>query len=370
MSQVQPGLSAQLSLPLQMQLRLEFQENPIADEVSAITAVVRPVLLGILYSLSQQVVAEAGGTDKVKLFMLPRLRRPGDGDIGICFEYAVHDALRRADALVSDKVADALRECNLTGTSISSILFGAEKSGAVNLIETTSSLLTEDSVLLYGTQGRPVKLKRHIQSVASAFRKPTFRQLLPQSIGGLWKADLFTGFSNSDRWIGTTLKVNRNHLEGARGLRLGIVPARQGESDAIERDSGKNLIVCPLPYDHSFMQIFYEAWEVVVQFLHADARVPGEAFLPRPPARQVARFLEDRRAFPVLDVIEAMEPLAQPELLRARQEPAELIRTRPAQVAAAETTAAVLAPIPMISRAVPEQNTGATSEPRDPRPPS
>ena len=27
-----------------MQLRFEFQENPVADEVSAITAIVRPIL--------------------------------------------------------------------------------------------------------------------------------------------------------------------------------------------------------------------------------------------------------------------------------------------------------------------------------------
>jgi hypothetical protein len=31
-----------------IQLRLEFQETPIIDEVSAVTAVVRPILAGIL----------------------------------------------------------------------------------------------------------------------------------------------------------------------------------------------------------------------------------------------------------------------------------------------------------------------------------
>ena len=33
-----------------IQLRLEFQRNPVADEVSAITAVVRPILTGLLYA--------------------------------------------------------------------------------------------------------------------------------------------------------------------------------------------------------------------------------------------------------------------------------------------------------------------------------
>lgn len=330
-----------------VQLRLEFQEASVADEVSAITAVVRPVLAGTLYALKHEVVAEAGGYEGVKLFMLPRLRRAGDGDIGICFEYAVHDALNRKNPMILERVHDALRLCNVPGDDISSILFGAEKAGALNLIDTAKNLLTTESLLLYGTKGRPVKLKKHVESVASAFRKPAARDFLPHSISGLWKADLFTGHADADRWIGTTLKINRDHLEGARGLRLGIVPAHEGESDAIERDDGKNLVVCPLPYDRSFMQVFYQAWEVIVQFLASDARLPKEASLPRPPSRQVCRYLEDRRDFPVVDVIAALEPLAQPGLLKTQEGMANLLETRKQHT---ETTSAVLAPMPRQTR--------------------
>ena len=66
-----------------MEIRTERQLNPVADEVSAITAVVRPILIGVLYALKSDVVAEAGGREGVKLKMLPRLRRTGDGDCGI-----------------------------------------------------------------------------------------------------------------------------------------------------------------------------------------------------------------------------------------------------------------------------------------------
>lgn len=76
----------------------------MADEVSAITAVVRPILQGILYSLKGDVVAEAGGHDSIKLFMLPRYHRAGDGDTGICFEYAVHDAVTRGESNVTERV--------------------------------------------------------------------------------------------------------------------------------------------------------------------------------------------------------------------------------------------------------------------------
>ena len=76
-----------------MLIRQERQLNPVDDEVLALTAVVRPILSGVLYGLKADVVAEIRGYENVKLKLLPRLRRPGDGDIGICFEYAVHDAM-------------------------------------------------------------------------------------------------------------------------------------------------------------------------------------------------------------------------------------------------------------------------------------
>ena len=67
-----------------MQLRLQFQQSPVADEVSAITAVVRPILEGLLYGLKADVVEEVGGYENVKLKLLPRLYRPGDRDCGLC----------------------------------------------------------------------------------------------------------------------------------------------------------------------------------------------------------------------------------------------------------------------------------------------
>jgi len=57
--------------------------------------VVRPILQGTLYALKHEVIREAGGYEQFKLFMLPRLYRTGDGDCGICFEWAVHDAITK-----------------------------------------------------------------------------------------------------------------------------------------------------------------------------------------------------------------------------------------------------------------------------------
>ena len=327
---------------VQVQIRIQSQLNPIADEVGAMTAVVRPILVGTLLSLKAQVVAEAGGYERVKLFMLPRLHRSGDGDCGICFEYAVHDAVRRGESSVVERVEDSLKKlCKIPGDTPSSILFGAEKSGAVQLIDTARNLITSESRLLAGNRGRPASLKRHLSSAAAAFRKAGETSELPRSISGLWKADLFLGHTNSDRWVGTSVKINPEHLEAARGLRIGIVPTRQGKQDAPRKDEKRNLVICPLPYDGAFVETFYMGWEIVKAFLAADAQVPKEVALPRAAARQVARYLADRRDFPVLDVVEALEPLAQPALLNTTERTADLILER----TTATDVTSILAPV-------------------------
>lgn len=329
-----------------MQIRLQFQQNEVADEVAAVTAVVRPILEGLLYALKREAAVDAGGFEAIRLRQLPRIYRAGDRDCGICFEYAVHDALNRRDPDVLQRVHDAARMCNVPGHEPASILFGLEKTGALNLIETARNRLTDESRLLAGNRGQPALLKRHIDSIAAAFRRSEARGALPDSISGIWKADLFVGYTDSDRWIGTTIKINRNQLEGARGLRVGIVPARGGANDNIVRDEGRNLIVCPLPHDHSFMQVFYQGWCVVQQFIAADAQVPREVSLPNPVDRQVARYLFERRDFPVVDVLQALVPLSQPELLRTQEQHPSLVNRR--EELHEIETGAIVAPLPRV----------------------
>lgn len=334
-----PRVAARGTL-LRVDIRVEAQRNPVADEVAALFAVVRPILDGLIHALKHDVVAEAGGVENVKLKMLPRLYRPGDGDCGICFEYAVHDAMRRGDASVLERVESALGLCNIPGGDIGSILFGAEKTGSQQLIETAHDALTGQSVLMYGQRGRPAGLKRHIAAIAQAFRRPDARLNLPQSISGIWKADLFIGKTDTDKWVGTSVKINPTSLAGAKGLRVGIVPVRQGESDMPYKDDGRNLVVCPLLHDGNFMEVFYAGWGIVQQFIAADAQLPKEVALPRPPEREVARQLAHRREFPVLDVIEALGPLAQPELLVTDAREAQTVLTR----GESTTAGAVIAP--------------------------
>lgn len=297
-----------------MIIQQEQQLNPVAGDVQALMAVVGPILRGVLYALKAEVVKETGGYEATKLFMLARNHRQGDGDCGICFEYAVHEALNNGNPHVLERVADALKICKITGGDPKSLLFGLEKSGRQQLIDTAHQEFTDDSRVLSGLKGQPPKIRRHLNELARAFRSR--KTTLPTSISGLWKADLFLGLPTEERWVGTTVKINATALIGAKGLRIGIVPSKSGKSDRVLKDESKNLIICPLHHDGQFMEVFYDAWNIVLTFLAADARVPKEVALPTPAHREVARQLEQRREFPVVDVIEAIKTFAQPELLK------------------------------------------------------
>ena len=301
-------------------IRTETQTNSVGDEVSALVAVIRPILQGLLFAIKKEVVEEIGSHSDIKLMMLPRLYRAGDGDIGICFEYAVHDAVGRGDARVLEKVSDGMKKyCKVKGNTVASILFGAEKNGALRLIDTAKNILTDESRLLTGAQAQPIKLRNYINMLAAAFRRPTTRLYLPASISGAWKADLFLGMTDTDRWVGTSVKINQDHLEGAKGIRVGIVPSRHGKSDAVVFDEMKNLVICPLPYDAAFMELFYSAWIIIQQFIASDARIPKESALPSTSQRMVAKILDERREYPIVDVIEGLAAIAQPQLLQTKE---------------------------------------------------
>lgn len=297
-----------------MKLAVEIQTGPIEDETRARIAMVRPIVRATLFALSIERVERFGGFPEITLHDLAREWREGDGDCGICFEYAIHDAIERRDPLLRPRIEEVLEsQCRIKG-SVRSILFGAEKGARLELLESNPDLLTPESRLLVSSRGRPVKLKTHLDRVKRAFSVPHERERLPRSIRGLWRADLFVGAPAEDRWVATTLKINPAHLEGAPGIRIGIYPERR-RGEAPSFDDEKNLVLCPVPYDGGFMELFYSAFVLVKTFLGRDARVPPPVELLGSADRYVAKLLEERRAFPVLDVLDALERLAQPGLL-------------------------------------------------------
>lgn len=330
---------------MSMEIRVERQQSPIADEVSALVAVTRPIVAGIYHSISKEVADGIGGRENMKLSLLGRVRKEGDGDTGIAFEYAVHDAVMSGNGVVSGKVSDALKQCKITRGNPSSILFAIEKSGSQQLISTEIELITSESRVLSGERGQPVKLKGYLNILAAAFRRPNTRAQLPHSIRGLWKADLFLGSTEPDHWVGTTVKINPRHLEAANGLRIAIVPSQSGASDAIRKDEQKNLIVCPMPHDGSFMQVFYEGWRIIQSLCATDFTMPREVDIPNPLHREVARIYVERRNFPVPDVLDAVGRFAQPELLVTSPQSASQVAFG---AATAPETSTIITPYPTL----------------------
>jgi hypothetical protein len=298
-----------------MEIREDRQSRPAADEVGALVAVIRPVLVGVLQSISDEVVDTFGERDQLPLRMLGRLRKRGDGDCGIAFEYAVHDAVISADPIVVERVSDALNKCRIVRGDPASILFALEKAGIRQLIPTEINLITENSRVLTGQPGQPVKLQKYLKTLAAAFRRPGTRSNLPQSIRGLWKADLFLGSTETDHWVGTTVKINPARLEPAEGLRIAVIPSLAGRSDGIRLDEQKNLVLCPMPHDGSFMQVFYEGWRIVQALCEKDFNMPREIDIPNPTHRDTARIFVERRDSPVADVIEATRRFAQSDFV-------------------------------------------------------
>ena len=59
---------------------------------------------GTLFALEEEAAGDAGGREELLLRQLARAYRPGDGGCGICFDYAVHDAILRRDGHVMDRM--------------------------------------------------------------------------------------------------------------------------------------------------------------------------------------------------------------------------------------------------------------------------
>lgn len=302
-----------------MEIRAERQRNEVADEYSALVAVSRPIIAGLLHSIGDKYLHPHGGRHNIKLSNLGRVRKASDGDAGVAFEYAIHDAMLRHEEVVTERVSDALKLCRIKRGDPSSILFAMEKTGSSQLIETASNLITDNSSILSGEAGRPVKLKPQLNKLSAAFRRPSTRLALPSSIQGLWKADLLLGSTQEDRWVGSSLRIN-GKLESARGLRVAIVPTGTVKSDKIFKDDQRNLVVCPIPHDYSFMQTFHEGLRIVQSLVETDFKSPKRVDLPNPIHREVAKVYVERRDFSVFEVLEAVKKFAQPELLELDSE--------------------------------------------------
>ena len=117
-----------------MRFLLSAQSAPVSDPVRSKFAMAVPVIEATLFALNHERIIRLGGLEKWTLADLAREYREGSGDAGICFEYAVHDAIARRDEILWPLASEVLeRFCTIPGGS-DSLLFGPEKDGRVPVI--------------------------------------------------------------------------------------------------------------------------------------------------------------------------------------------------------------------------------------------
>lgn len=326
-----------------VQVREERQLNPVADDYSALVAVTRPIVAAVLNSVADEQLEPHGGSKEIKLKSLGRVRKANDGDLGVAFEYAIHQAVEDQQADVIERVVDALKLCRINQGDPASILFAIEKDGAKQLIDTHRDLITPDSRVLSGNRGQPVKLQKHMNQLAAAFRRKGTSLALPRSIRGLWKADLFLGSPERDHWVGTTIKIRPGRLETAAGLRIAVVPAGTQKSDAVVLDEHKQLVLCPVPHDYAFMQTFHEGMRIVQVLCENDFKPPKLVDLPNPIHREVAGVYVERRDFSVTEVLDAVRKFGQPHLLETAT---EQVDSDPFESSQKTATSVMVGPVP------------------------
>ena len=319
-----------------MKYTLEIQAGLITEPVRARFAMLIPVLQGMLYSTKAQIIEQCGGYNGITFETFCRVYNEHPGDYGICFEYAVHDSIRAKQPSIYNKVSYVLEQFCRIGARAESILFGSEKSGKQSILESAKSVLTDNSKLLPGTQARPTFLKRHIDKISLAMRHAHVANNLPSSIRGVWKADLFLGNPDSDYWVATTLKTNRLSIEAAPGLRIAMYPEERPNEEP--RADG-SLILCPLPYNSDFMQLFGSTFQIVKHIISARGGMPNRVALVYFHDQEVAKWLTDRAHFPLVGILEALESIKQVDLLgNAMQEATDV-----------DNDVAATAPIPLVN---------------------
>lgn len=296
---------------------LEIQKSLIGDQVRARYAMIIPILRGMLYSISQRTINEIrDGYNGITLEMFCKVYNEGDGDYGICFEYAVHEAIQYRNNLIYPKIQYVIGDLCGLNNDVESILFGAEKTKS-NVLETAHNSLTEDSILKPGTRARPTYLKQYLDTIYKAHHNRSFIEQLPKSIKGVWKADLFLGSKYANEWVATTIKTNPGQIEEAPGLRIALYSDKNPKSEPYKHSN--NLIYCPLSYDSDFMELFGASFAIAKHIINSKGKMPSRAALYYADDAAVAKWLTDRSRFPLLEILDALEALKQPDLLSAPQ---------------------------------------------------
>jgi hypothetical protein len=95
-------------------------------------------------------------------------------------------------------------------------------------------------------------------------------------------------------------------------LRIALFPEERSKEGPKKEDS---LIYCPLPYSGEFMQLFLATFGIVKQLVASKCKQPSRIALVHDDDQTVAKWLVDRGHHPLLGILEALDPIKQPDFL-------------------------------------------------------
>lgn len=302
------------------------QDAPVDEYGRALYAVARSVTRALLDSLSNDDLTdlncEIGDVTMRQLAKVVRIERDkgmkGDG-----FEWAVHEAILGKEPLVLEPIADAIRKASrfVSGNAPTSLLFGYERAKYLGFLDAVVDGAGIDPFILPEGSGRPYRFGHW---VAKAAQGQSAEAELTERIKKIWKTDLFLSCEGDEKYFAATVKSNYRHLEGGRGLRIGIVPesTSKGHRPGVKYSDKHGLWVVTLPDPNGFTGLFNDAFNAVARAMCTLGKQNKPHYYATPSAkgRRVQEQLEQYPTAKVIEIEAALNDAAQQDLVATKNQ--------------------------------------------------
>lgn len=300
------------------------QSAPIDEYGRALYAVARSVLRALIDSLSEEDLTDLNTPlPEVRMRQLAKVVRleRDKGMRGDGFEWAVHEAILGAEPKVIEPVYMALKRASksVRDATPASVMFGYERAKYLGFLEAVISEAGKESYLLPEGRGRPFPFGPWVSRAAEGH---SAEPLLPSRLKKIWKTDLFLSTMDDPRYFAATVKSNFAHLEGGKGLRIGIVPEStdDGNKSGVRFSEKHGLWVVTLDDPNGFMGLFNDAYHAVARAMCCLGKQPSPPYFTKPSAKgqKVQNQLERYPDANVFEIESALNDAAQQNLVEAK----------------------------------------------------
>jgi hypothetical protein len=237
----------------------------------------------------------------------------GDG-----FEWAVHEAVLGKEPSVNKLLGEAMRRASkyVKDAEPRSLLFGQERAKYLGFLDAVVDEAGTDAFLLPQGTGAPFRFGPWVSVAARGY---TAEHLLNNRIKEIWKTDLFLSAEGDPRYFAATVKSNYAHLEGGRGLRIGIVPesTHSQNTSGVRYSQKHGLWLVTLADPNGFMGLFNDAYLAVAWAISTLGKQPLPPYFAKPSAK-AQKIQEQIEKYPdakALEIEDALNDAAQQDLV-------------------------------------------------------